>query len=293
MEWIMTQVNMVGKAFVGLALPMLLTSTVLIGLVLLVESVLRARVRAGLRYWLVTCVLAYLVLIPLLSLSPPSTHWPTGMGSPHRDSSRLGASDCLRRRGPQHSFRWRWANPTSSTPARHTHAPLSPPTTGQTGLASANDRGQEPSQTTLGGVGERPRTLILAGSVFLLWLIGAVAIMGGVLIRRAVAACRRLDRVPVANNLMNDILALLPQTHGHPGHGPSEGRPSGDRPVRLRPVAARSSSCPATSRPRSARDTFATCCSTNWPTSSGTTSGSTSRRTSCRCCTSTIPCFWS
>jgi beta-lactamase regulating signal transducer with metallopeptidase domain len=43
------------------------------------------------------------------------------------------------------------------------------------------------------------------GAAFLLWLTGA-AIMGGVLIGRAVVACKRVDSTLAANHLMNDIL---------------------------------------------------------------------------------------
>ena len=39
MEWIITQLNILGEAFVRLALSMLITSTALTGLVLLVEFV--------------------------------------------------------------------------------------------------------------------------------------------------------------------------------------------------------------------------------------------------------------
>ncbi|MCL5280010.1 MAG: hypothetical protein M1376_08905, partial [Planctomycetes bacterium] len=42
MEWIITQLNTMGEAFVRLALPMLVSSTALAALVLLVEFVLRA-----------------------------------------------------------------------------------------------------------------------------------------------------------------------------------------------------------------------------------------------------------
>ncbi len=180
MEWMALQVNTMGKAFVGLALPILVQSTVAIGLVLLVEFALRKRIRAGLRYWLVTCVLAFLILLPLLSLDPPSTHWPTGKGL---------SNAILRVWGPQAAY----ADPTpSSLPARHTNAPLSQPTTGQ-------------SQTTTVGMGERPRTLTWQGAIFVLWLAGA-GIMGVVLIRRALAACKGVDKSPAANHLMNDIL---------------------------------------------------------------------------------------
>jgi beta-lactamase regulating signal transducer with metallopeptidase domain len=41
--------------------------------------------------------------------------------------------------------------------------------------------------------------------VFVLWLAGA-GIMGVVLVRRALAACKRIDKSPAANHLMNDIL---------------------------------------------------------------------------------------
>ena len=179
MELIAIQVNTMGKAFVGLALPILLESTVVIGLILLVEFALRERIRAGLRYWLVTCALAFLVLLPLLELDPPSTHWPTGKGL---------SGAILRVWEPEAAY----ADPTPSLPARHTNAPLSQPTTGQ-------------SQTTTVGVGERPRTLTWQGAIFLLWLVGA-GIMGVVLVRRALAACKRIDKSPAANHLMNDIL---------------------------------------------------------------------------------------
>ncbi|MEN6576418.1 MAG: M56 family metallopeptidase [Phycisphaerales bacterium] len=230
MEWILIQVNMMGKAFVGLTLPMLLTSAVLIGVVLLVESVLRGRVRAGLRYWLVTCVLAYLVFIPLLSLNPPSTHWPTGGGP-------LVA--ILRFLEPQAAY----ADPTSSTPARHTHAPLSLPATGQTGSLPATTGTAEPSQTTMGGIGERPRTLGLSdashrvggpfswqGVVFLLWLAGA-ATMGVILLGRARGACKRLDEVPAANNLMDDILFYCRKRMGVQEEVRLKVGPSGTRPA--------------------------------------------------------------
>ncbi len=179
MEWMTTQVNTVGKAFVGLALPMLLQSAVLTGFVLLVDSFLRTRVRAGLRYWLVTCVLAYLVLVPLLSINPPSTHWPAGAAA--------------------------YADPTPTTPASHTHAPPSQPATGQSGPARATDRPRGPSPTPTAGAGEQPYTLGWQGVLFLLWLTGA-GVFGIVLMVRARAACRRIDKAPSANHLMNDIL---------------------------------------------------------------------------------------
>jgi len=167
MEWMIEQVNRMGETFVGLALPMLLTSTALIAFVLSVEFFLRVRVRAALRYWLVVSVLAYLLLTPLLSLNPPSTHWLAGTAA--------------------------HADPTFPAPASHTNAPLSRPITGQ-------------SQTTVAGVGERPLSLTWQGAVFVFWLAGVFAV-SGILSHRALAAYRRIDGSLTANLLMRDILA--------------------------------------------------------------------------------------
>jgi beta-lactamase regulating signal transducer with metallopeptidase domain len=59
------------------------------------------------------------------------------------------------------------------------------------------------------------------GAAFLLWLAGA-ALMSGVLIHRALAACKQVDKTLAANHLMNDILAYCRKRMGIQG------------PVRLR-----------------------------------------------------------
>jgi len=174
MEWMFEQVNTLGQGFVGFALRLLAESAALIGLVLLIEVALRRKVRAALRYWLVTLVLAYLLLAPLLSLSPPSPRWPAGNAA--------------------------YADTTTPTAARHTNPPLLQPATGQ-------------SQTTMVGVGERPRFLTWQGTVFLVWLAGLLA-MGGVLVRRAALACRGVEASPAANFLMADILAYCRKRMG-------------------------------------------------------------------------------
>jgi bla regulator protein BlaR1 len=166
MEWIFGQLNRMGEVYVGLALPMLLQSAALIVLVLSAELMLRTRVRAALRYWLLVSVFAYLVLIPLLSLKPPSTHWHAGNAA--------------------------YAAPTLPQPAGHISAPLSRSITGQ-------------SQTTMTGVGERPRTLTWEGAVFLFWLAG-VLVAGGIFAHRAAMACRHVAGSHTANPLMNDVL---------------------------------------------------------------------------------------
>jgi len=69
-------------------------------------------------------------------------------------------------------------------------------------------------------------------------LTGAV-VVGGVLIRRARAACRRLDNVPPANNLMNDILFYCRKRMGIHGKVYLKVGPAGIRPSvcgLLRPV---------------------------------------------------------
>jgi bla regulator protein BlaR1 len=66
-------------------------------------------------------------------------------------------------------------------------------------------------------MGEQPCHLTWQGVIFLLWLAGA-AIMSGVLIGRARAACKRVDSTLVANHLMNDILVYCRRRMGI--HGP-------------------------------------------------------------------------
>jgi bla regulator protein BlaR1 len=167
MEWMLEQTNTMGEGFVSLAVPLLLESAAVICLVLSIEFLVRTRVRAGLRYWLVVSVLAYLILMPLLSLNPPSTHWPAG--------------------------RTAYADSTLPMPASQSNAPLSRPITGQ-------------SQTTLAGVGEPPESLAWQGALFVSWLAG-ILVIGAIFMHRTMIGCCRIDRSPNANHLMNDILA--------------------------------------------------------------------------------------
>ncbi|MBN1360656.1 MAG: hypothetical protein JW993_08695 [Sedimentisphaerales bacterium] len=166
MNWMIEQLNTMGKAFVDFSTLMVVESAALIGLALLVEHTLRRYVRAALRYWLVTLVLAYLLLTPFLPVCPPSSFMPAGSAA--------------------------YADPTTHLAAEHAQAPLSQPTTGQ-------------SQTTSVGTGEPPRSLSWQGAVLLLWLAGVV-VMAGAVVRRAAAACKCVDSAPNANLLMNDIL---------------------------------------------------------------------------------------
>lgn len=191
MEWMLQQLNMIGGAFVEFASSMLIESAVLIGLVLLVEYGFRHKVRAGLRYWLVAAVLAYLLLTPFLPPWPPSNFLPSGNAA--------------------------YADPTTHLAAEHPRAPLSRPTTGQ-------------SQTTSAGIGEPPHLLTWQGGVFLLWLAG-VAVMSGVMIRRTTQVCRQIDEAPDANFLMTDILQYCRKRMGIKSKVTLRTSEAGTRPV--------------------------------------------------------------
>jgi beta-lactamase regulating signal transducer with metallopeptidase domain len=64
MDMIFDTINSFGKVFVVLALPMLVQSGIVIGLLLLVERLLQKNVRAVYRYWLGILVLVQLILPP-------------------------------------------------------------------------------------------------------------------------------------------------------------------------------------------------------------------------------------
>ena len=76
MNSLVQQLNSLGDGFVGFALPMLIQSSVLIMLLLLVESALRNRVRASLRCWLLMLAFAHLIVMPLLSAPVGGDYWP-------------------------------------------------------------------------------------------------------------------------------------------------------------------------------------------------------------------------
>ena len=174
MEWMLGQLNTMGKAFVALALPLLIESALLIGLALLVAFALRRRVRAALRCGWIALVLAYLALSPFLLVYPPLTFLPSGNAA--------------------------FADPTTHQAADHPRASLSRPFTGQ-------------SQTTTAGIGEPPHAITWQGGLLLLWL-GGVAGMAGVALWRACAARRDVGRSEDANFLMTDILCYCRKRMG-------------------------------------------------------------------------------
>ena len=191
MEWILEQLNNIGGGFVEYSLVMLIESAVLIGFVLLVEHVLRHRVRAALRYLLLVMVLVYLLLTPFLPIKPPSNFLPSGNAA--------------------------YADPTTHLAAEHPRAPLPGPTTGQ-------------SQTTSVGVGEPHLQLTWQGAAFLVWLAG-VAAMSAILVRKVLVASQYVQRSPAANFLMTDILQYCRKRMGVKGKVTLRTSEEGTRPV--------------------------------------------------------------
>ena len=64
MDMVFGTINSFGKVFAVLALPMLVQSSIVIGLLLLAERLLRKKVRAVFRYWLGILILVQLILPP-------------------------------------------------------------------------------------------------------------------------------------------------------------------------------------------------------------------------------------
>jgi bla regulator protein BlaR1 len=81
MNVLMEYINLCGKTFVEFSLPMLVQSSVVIGILLLAERLLRKKVRAAYRYWLLILILLQLIL-------PPSQIWRVSLG--YLSSYRLG-----------------------------------------------------------------------------------------------------------------------------------------------------------------------------------------------------------
>ena len=69
------QINTMGKVFIDFAVPMLVQSSVLIVILLVLDLLLRKRIRAVFRYWIWMIVLIKLVLPPTLSLPTSPAYW--------------------------------------------------------------------------------------------------------------------------------------------------------------------------------------------------------------------------
>ena len=75
MDTLTEQINLIGKAFIDFALPMLIQSSVLIIILLCLDLILRKRIRAVFRYWIWMIVLVKLMLPPTLSLPTSPAYW--------------------------------------------------------------------------------------------------------------------------------------------------------------------------------------------------------------------------
>ena len=88
MNTVVETINAGGRAFVDFALPMLIQSGVLILILLAVDTLLRRRVRAVVRYWIWMLVLVKLVL-------PPSLGSPVSLGTWFGDTLEVPAASLL------------------------------------------------------------------------------------------------------------------------------------------------------------------------------------------------------
>jgi hypothetical protein len=88
MNTIVQTLNTAGRAFVGVAVPMLIQASLLILILLAVDGILRKRVRAVFRYWIWTLVLVKLVL-------PPSLWSPVSVGTWFGDTLEVPAAALL------------------------------------------------------------------------------------------------------------------------------------------------------------------------------------------------------
>ena len=158
MEWITEQLNTMGNGFLEYAVPMQIESAVLVGLALVLVFALRKTVRPSVRYWLVTCVLVFVVLSPLFSLCSPSNCLPTSSAAyadptTHTAAERASRSQTTAIEGPE-----------------YTRDPLARPRTGQSGTSEVGTGEGDPQARSIafGGPPSRPH-LTWQGAVLLVW----------------------------------------------------------------------------------------------------------------------------
>ncbi|MCX5637906.1 MAG: M56 family metallopeptidase, partial [Planctomycetota bacterium] len=169
MNAILEQINSAGEAFVDFALPMLTQSGILILILLLVDFLLRRKVRAVFRYWIWMLVLAKLVL-------PTSLASPLSLGYLFGD--RLTSLHVTPITPVHPQLPSTITTPIidlSNVPA-DTHTPPAAPVTLGTELIPAEAVPPPPVP---------PISLSWQGIVFLLWLAVVIA-MGLLLLQRAI-----------------------------------------------------------------------------------------------------------
>jgi beta-lactamase regulating signal transducer with metallopeptidase domain len=179
MNNVLEQINSVGKVFVDFAWPMLLQSSVLIAILLLVDFLLRRRVRAVFRYWLWMLVVIKLVLPTSLS-SPVSIG--RFMGQP------MAAINITENKQPV-------AGDISNVPNQSLNTE-----------GMAESRLDLPPAATIHNPPVEPAaSLAWQGGVFMVWL-AIMAAMLLLLLQRAMFVCGLVRQSAEVNGLMNDTL---------------------------------------------------------------------------------------
>lgn len=184
MNTILEQINSAGYIFVEFALPMLVQSSVLIVVLLLVDLLLRKKVRAVFRYWLWMLVLLKLIL-------PTTLSSPVSLGSWFGDElATVKLSETS----------------ISAEPVRLPQmAQVLPAEEVSTPPAVTPTAGVRPIVTPVSGTKPvvSPAPVTWQGIVFLVWATG-VAAMGLLLLQRAIFACGLVAQAKNPTELMND-----------------------------------------------------------------------------------------
>jgi len=172
MNTIVEHFNLAASAFVKVALPMLAQSSVLIAVLLLVDLLVRRRVRAVFRYWM-------WMLVVIQLLSPPVLLLRGAVGNLSGDKSGfVGAAQIA-----------------SIIDVGVTSQLIDSPEQLVTGTPEGINN--VPSRTS--------PTITWEGAIFLVWLI-VVAIMGLLLLRQVFAVGKLVCCAKQANWIMNDSL---------------------------------------------------------------------------------------
>ncbi|MHC4283600.1 MAG: M56 family metallopeptidase, partial [Planctomycetota bacterium] len=192
MNTIVEHINSAGHTFVEFALPMLIQSSVLIVILLLVDLLLRKKVKAVFRYWIWMLVLLKLILPTSLS-SPLSLGYLFGEKLTYEDLAQ--SSPTLEPAVPAQADISPGMDPLFIQPN-----PYIPPTEPVTSVF-------EPAIVGPVNPPQVPVTpLSWHGVVFLVWLAVAIA-MGLLLLQRALFVRGLVAQSKKAGHLMNDALA--------------------------------------------------------------------------------------
>ncbi|MGB2807885.1 MAG: M56 family metallopeptidase, partial [Sedimentisphaerales bacterium] len=199
MNTIVEHINSVGHTFVEFALPMLIQSSVLIAILLLVDLLLRKKVKAVFRYWIWMLVLVKLVLPTSLS-SPLSLGYFFGDKLTYQDLAQ--SSPTLEPTVPAQADISPGIDPLFIQPN-----PYIPPTEPVTSVF-------EPAIAEPVSPPQVPVTpLSWHGVVFLVWLVVVIA-MGLLLLQRALFVRGLVAQAKKAGHLMNDALAYCSASMG-------------------------------------------------------------------------------